>query len=310
MTDLTVEPYSQLSYVVRGDKDKYHKAFHLIGGRWNQRLTNGGPGWIFASPKLDNQLLEFLNSCGDTYKFTSQKEVYGDNPDTTGSKKTKTVVKNVPKAAVNIDSKNNNSEHKDEDVDENDNTVEETKSPLENVVEIKAPETIQEITRPKVMRKSQKKYRREASDDELSIKSSTSQQDSENLKLLEIYKSENAKLKLEKNELVNYKEKMEKSLQECKDEIDYLKSIIEQKEDDKSTDKSDNSSDDGSEAESVNSDSDISSVNSHERDDNESDDGSEDGSIDVSDVESDDESDESDDDEKKTKKFNFEMPEF
>ena len=264
MTDLTVEPYSQLSYVVRGDKDKYHKAFHLIGGRWNQRLTNGGPGWIFASPKLDNQLLEFLNSCGDTYKFTSQKEVYGDNPDTPRPKRTKSCVKNIQKQVVNTDSKNNNIENVVENNDEDENNEEEeikndnddnkeNKQPIIMPVVVQ-PKIIQDITPSKIARKTQKKYRREASEDEMSVNSSISQrQETENIKLFEVYKLENEKLKTERAEFLNYKEKMEQYLQSCNDEIYYLKSIIEQKEYDKNSDNSDNSenvSNDNSETES------------------------------------------------------------
>lgn len=261
MTDLIVEPYSQLSYVVRGDKDKYHKAFHLIGGRWNQRLTNGGPGWIFASPKLDIPLREFLNSCGDTYKFTSQKEVFGDNPNTPRPKRGKIIVKNIPKEAIDIESKNNNIENVVENNDEDENNEEEeikndnddnkeNKQPIITPVVVQ-PKIIQDITPSKIARKTQKKYRREASEDEMSVNSSISQrQETENMKLFEAYKLENEKLKTERAEFLNYKEKMEQYLQSCNDEIYYLKSIIEQKEYDKNSDNSENVSNDNSETES------------------------------------------------------------
>ena len=48
MFNLQIEPYSQLSIVVRGDTRVYKEDLKKLGGKYNSRLK-GGPGWIFPN---------------------------------------------------------------------------------------------------------------------------------------------------------------------------------------------------------------------------------------------------------------------
>lgn len=48
MFNLQIEPYSQLSIVVRGDTRIYKEDLKKLGGKYNSRLK-GGPGWIFPN---------------------------------------------------------------------------------------------------------------------------------------------------------------------------------------------------------------------------------------------------------------------
>lgn len=50
---ITCEKYGR-GYVVRGDTKEYKEELKTIGGKWNANLKEGGPGWIFASDKLDS----------------------------------------------------------------------------------------------------------------------------------------------------------------------------------------------------------------------------------------------------------------
>jgi hypothetical protein len=45
-TDITIENYSERSFVVRGDTRAYKESLKKLGGKYNSRLRDG-PGWIF-----------------------------------------------------------------------------------------------------------------------------------------------------------------------------------------------------------------------------------------------------------------------
>jgi hypothetical protein len=46
-TDISLEEYSKLSIVVRGETRKYKEDLKKLGGKYNGRLS-GEPGWIFS----------------------------------------------------------------------------------------------------------------------------------------------------------------------------------------------------------------------------------------------------------------------
>lgn len=48
--DISIENYSELSFVVRGDTRKYKEDLKKLGGKYNSRLKNE-PGWIFPKTK-------------------------------------------------------------------------------------------------------------------------------------------------------------------------------------------------------------------------------------------------------------------
>ncbi len=51
--DIQLIPYSDKSFVLRGELTKqYKEAIKGLGGSWNPKLK-GGPGWIFSNRKLD-----------------------------------------------------------------------------------------------------------------------------------------------------------------------------------------------------------------------------------------------------------------
>lgn len=58
--NITIEPYSEWSIVVRGETRSFKKHLADLGGTWNTKLTKGGPGWIFK--KKDKEGVEKLRS--------------------------------------------------------------------------------------------------------------------------------------------------------------------------------------------------------------------------------------------------------
>lgn len=56
--DISIEEYSDLSIVVRGDTRKYKEDLKKLGGKYNSRLR-GEPGWIFPKSK-QNDIAKFI----------------------------------------------------------------------------------------------------------------------------------------------------------------------------------------------------------------------------------------------------------
>lgn len=57
--NLTIEKYSDISFVVRGNDTKLYKSdLKSMGGKWNRFLKNNkgeiSPGWIFSNRRLDS----------------------------------------------------------------------------------------------------------------------------------------------------------------------------------------------------------------------------------------------------------------
>ena len=50
--DVILKPYSEKSFVVRGDTKPHKDKLKELGGKWNSNLTDGG-GWIFPNTLLD-----------------------------------------------------------------------------------------------------------------------------------------------------------------------------------------------------------------------------------------------------------------
>lgn len=50
--DITIEDYTEKSFVIRGSTEQYKKDIKTLGGKWNPRLRDG-PGWIFPITKKD-----------------------------------------------------------------------------------------------------------------------------------------------------------------------------------------------------------------------------------------------------------------
>lgn len=58
---LVAIPYSEKSFVIRGDTKKYKDKLKALGGRWNRKLLNG-PGWIFSNKKKSSELLKLIQT--------------------------------------------------------------------------------------------------------------------------------------------------------------------------------------------------------------------------------------------------------
>lgn len=58
-SDITIEDYTEKSFVVRGETQRYKESLKVVGGKWNSRLTDLTSGeifgaWIFPSIKKDD----------------------------------------------------------------------------------------------------------------------------------------------------------------------------------------------------------------------------------------------------------------
>lgn len=90
MTDLTVENYSDKSFVVRGETKPHKDKLKELQGKWNSNLTGGG-GWIFSN-KHREAVDKYLSSLTDADESETK----------TASSKPKPVVKTVAQPAVKI----------------------------------------------------------------------------------------------------------------------------------------------------------------------------------------------------------------
>lgn len=90
MADLTVENYSDKSFVVRGETKPHKDKLKELQGKWNSNLTGGG-GWIFSN-KHREAVDKYLNSLTDADESETK----------TASPKPKPVVKTVAQPAVKI----------------------------------------------------------------------------------------------------------------------------------------------------------------------------------------------------------------
>ncbi len=53
MATLTIQPYSESAFVVRGDSRPYISVLKQNGGKWNPNLQGGG-GYIFSNKHLND----------------------------------------------------------------------------------------------------------------------------------------------------------------------------------------------------------------------------------------------------------------
>ena len=52
-SQMSIEEYSEKSFVVRGSTKKYKDVLLGRGGKWNPFIKNGGAGWIFSKRHHD-----------------------------------------------------------------------------------------------------------------------------------------------------------------------------------------------------------------------------------------------------------------
>lgn len=93
MSDLTIENYSDKSFVVRGETKPHKDKLKELQGKWNSNLTGGG-GWIFSN-KHREAVNKYLNSL-------TENPVEETPTETKISSKSKPVIKTVAHPAVKI----------------------------------------------------------------------------------------------------------------------------------------------------------------------------------------------------------------
>ena len=69
---LTIEEYSENSFVIRGNTKEYKEQLKTGYGRWNPRLK-GGAGWIFSKNHMDTMKL-FVNKINNETELKERKE--------------------------------------------------------------------------------------------------------------------------------------------------------------------------------------------------------------------------------------------
>lgn len=62
-SQITMENYSERSFVVRGETTPYKESMSMLGGKWNSRLRDG-PGWIFSMSKKES-VEKWLNTTNE-----------------------------------------------------------------------------------------------------------------------------------------------------------------------------------------------------------------------------------------------------
>ncbi len=74
MSGLTLEDYTEKCIVVRGDTKTHAQKLLELGGKHNDRLKRGGPGWIFPMTKKD-VVQKFMRTAGNSGRIPKQESV-------------------------------------------------------------------------------------------------------------------------------------------------------------------------------------------------------------------------------------------
>ena len=68
--------YTDKSFVIRGDREKWGKKLVVIGARWVTRIRGGEPGWLISKDRLEDLERIF----GGKFKILSKEDVGADAP--------------------------------------------------------------------------------------------------------------------------------------------------------------------------------------------------------------------------------------
>ena len=71
---LTLEEYSEKSFVIRGDTKEYKTQLMTGRGKWNPRLKDG-PGWIFSKKNMNTMKL-FVNKINNETELEEERKEY------------------------------------------------------------------------------------------------------------------------------------------------------------------------------------------------------------------------------------------
>jgi hypothetical protein len=71
---LTLEEYSEKSFVIRGDSKEYKEQLKTGYGKWNTGLK-GGPGWIFSKKNMNTMKL-FVNKINNETELEEERKEY------------------------------------------------------------------------------------------------------------------------------------------------------------------------------------------------------------------------------------------
>ena len=138
-TKITIQDYSEKSFVVRGDTTPHKDTLKDLGGKWNSRLTDKETGdkfgaWLFWSDKRDEIEKWLQNGCpvGEKSKEDIRNQPFSRNEAVQVSLKDMTEllkkIDNLTKMVENLQ-KSQNTLQKKEIIEDDEEDDEETKTP-------------------------------------------------------------------------------------------------------------------------------------------------------------------------------------